>query len=81
MECIRGGRSNIGQLPLNICKKLLALRPYLAAYAVSHTLLKRLQAFKGDLKLIGVSKLGWVVENVDAQKRYDRHLDDDGGFW
>jgi hypothetical protein len=40
-----------------------------------HTLLQRLQTFKGDLELIRVTELGWVVEDVDAQERYDRHLE------
>lgn len=38
------------------------------------TLLKGLKTLKGDLELVGVVELGWVVEDVDAQERYDRHL-------
>jgi hypothetical protein len=40
-----------------------------------HTLLQRLQTLEGDLELVRVPKLGWVVENVDTQERYDRHLE------
>jgi hypothetical protein len=37
------------------------------------TFLKRLEAFKCDLKLIRVCKLGRVLQDVDAQKRDDGH--------
>jgi hypothetical protein len=40
-----------------------------------HTFLQRLQTLKGDLELVRVTELGWVVEDVDAQERYDRHLE------
>ena len=48
-----------------------------SSHAVSqlqHTLLQRLQTLKGDLELVWIAELGWVVEDVDAQERYDRHL-------
>lgn len=41
------------------------------------TFLELLKAFESDLEHVAVSELGWVVEDVDTQKRYDRHL---GGF-
>lgn len=41
--------------------------------AASFTFLQRLQTLKGDFKLIGITELGWVVEDVDAQERYNRH--------
>ena len=43
---------------------------------LQHTFLQRLQAFEGDLELVRITKLGWVVEDVDAQERYDRHLEE-----
>ncbi len=42
-------------------------------YVVSdpHTFLQRLQTLEGDLELVRVTELCWVVEDVDAEKRYD----------
>ena len=40
-----------------------------------HTFLQELQAFEGDLKLVGVAEFGRIIEDVDAQERYDRHSD------
>ena len=37
------------------------------------TLLERLEAFEGNLELVLVEELGGVVEDLDAQKRDDRH--------
>jgi hypothetical protein len=39
------------------------------------TFLQRLQTFKSDLELVRVAELGWIVEDVDAQERYNRHLE------
>jgi len=35
------------------------------------TLLQRLQALEGDLELVGITELGWVVHDGDAQERND----------
>lgn len=40
----------------------------------SHTLLKLLKTLEGDLEDVLVAELGRVVEDVDPEKRYDRHL-------
>ncbi len=39
------------------------------------TFLQWLQTLEGDLELIGITEFCWVVEDVDAQERYDRHLE------
>lgn len=38
------------------------------------TFLELLKALEGDLKLVGVSEGGWIVQDLDAEKRDDRHL-------
>ena len=42
--------------------------------ARGRTLGERLEAFEGDLELVLVCEAGGVVDNLDVQKRNDRHL-------
>ena len=43
------------------------------------TLLKLFQALKGDLEMIGITEFGRIVEDLDTEKRYDRHVEIDRG--
>jgi hypothetical protein len=47
----------------------------LLASILWHTFLKGLQTFECNLKEIGIAKLGGVVQHVDAEEGYHRHLD------
>lgn len=37
--------------------------------------MKWLQALESDLELVWITKLGWIVEDIDAEERYDRHIE------
>lgn len=38
------------------------------------TFFQLLETFKGDLELVLIGELGWVVEDIDPKKRDDRHV-------
>lgn len=42
------------------------------------TLLQLLKTLEGDLELVWVTELGWVVEDVNAQERDGRHSEAEG---
>lgn len=66
----RGGRTDVGQLPLEIWSKLAM---QMMGVGVKRALLEVLEALKGDFELVLVGELGGVVQNLDAQKRDEGH--------
>lgn len=74
---LRGGRTNVGQLPFEIYLLELEITPehFINALARDITLLELLEALEGNLELVRGGERGGVVEDFDAQERNNRHRD------
>lgn len=72
---LRGSRADVGQLPLEICRRKRSETVGFAGGGgwESFTLLKLLQTLERDLELVVVGEPGGVVEDIDPKKRYNRH--------
>jgi hypothetical protein len=72
VEYSRGGRANVGKLPLEVYTSI-SPDPFQSVFAL--TLLQLLKALKGNLELVRRVEWRGVVLDLDAEKRDDRHGD------